>query len=40
MHTLVIAMPRGVEGVVGAAGSEVIGATSRIVAEYPRPQFW
>jgi hypothetical protein len=38
--TVVIAMPRGAEGVVGAAGSGVIGATSRIVAEYPRPRFW
>jgi hypothetical protein len=33
-------LDRGAEGVVEAAGSGVIGATSRIVAEYPRPQFW
>jgi hypothetical protein len=31
---------QGLRGIVGAAGSGVIGATSRIVAEYPRPQFW
>jgi hypothetical protein len=27
-------------GVVGAAGSEVFVATGRIVAEYPKLQFW
>ena len=29
----------GAEGIVGAAESGVIVATSRIVAEYPEPQF-